>query len=367
MKQILNAATNTKTTDVVFIPVGMGVFLTHKREEMKAEMLSGWIEELNAYQEPHITLRCCLMPGQFELIQKHVNNPNITLSNHHGQDAYTVANAIQDQPGKKSMLINAGDHDWLVSLKKNNRPGECFKGHTLFNSTSDEYFALMTQFSAFSIPNLQKHFKSLKQFIFSMAQPTVEINKEIKVEIGKQADKTNTQKHEAKEKLKADVKQYETQFNTLMLELGIIRDALIETAQTDGQYKTVASSVNYLYQTLNEQTSAFFTKPSGSKYLSTQVHCKAAMDTAAKESATHRGWHGVDPIIRGILGVLAAIAVIPALVVEMNSKHGFAQTFFTTPETETSKKLAAFKLKFDEVYGRFEQLENEETKNLKTK
>jgi hypothetical protein len=174
MQQILNAATQTKSTDIVFIPVGMGVFLTHKKEEMKAEMLLGWINGLNSYQGPTLTLRCCLIPGQFETIQKALQNTKVTLINHAGEDAYTVANAVQDKLGGKSMLVNAGDHDWIVGFEQDKRPGQFSAGHTLFHSTSDEYFGLMTLFPAFSIANLRKFFTNLKQFIIGMPSSSVD-------------------------------------------------------------------------------------------------------------------------------------------------------------------------------------------------
>lgn len=157
MQQILAAAANTNTTDIVMIPVGMGVFLQqYRKEDIKNEMLEGWIKALNDYKGPPINLHGCLMPGQFEKIVSKVNNLNISFQDRAGQDAYTVANAIQDQPGRKSMLVNAGDHDWIAALDPGKGPGQFANGHTLYMSTSDEYFALTTLFSAFSIANIKR-------------------------------------------------------------------------------------------------------------------------------------------------------------------------------------------------------------------
>jgi hypothetical protein len=48
-------------------------------------------------------------------------------------------------------------------------------------------------------------------------------------------------------------------------------------------------------------------------------------------------WDKLNPIIKGILGVLAALTILPAIIVQTTTKQGFAGTFFTTPETEKTK------------------------------
>jgi len=50
-------------------------------------------------------------------------------------------------------------------------------------------------------------------------------------------------------------------------------------------------------------------------------------------------WRNLSPIIKGILGVLAILLVIPGLVVLGVSKHGLTGTFFSKPRTEDSEKL----------------------------
>ena len=169
MEQILYAATETGTTDVVMIPVGMGVFLLeYKKQVLKEEILKGWIDALNQYPATkRLTVHCCLMPGQFEVIVSRLTNPNIFLQNRVDQDAYTVANAIGDKPGRKSMLVNAGDHDWILPLEPGKAPGQCSLNHTLRHSTSDEYFALLTEFARFSIGNLKKLYSDISPFVVS--------------------------------------------------------------------------------------------------------------------------------------------------------------------------------------------------------
>lgn len=59
-------------------------------------------------------------------------------------------------------------------------------------------------------------------------------------------------------------------------------------------------------------------------------------------------WFHVNPILRGILGVLAAIFVIPALVVAAKSTHGYAGTFFSTPKSTVEVALEGMKFVLDE-------------------
>lgn len=47
-------------------------------------------------------------------------------------------------------------------------------------------------------------------------------------------------------------------------------------------------------------------------------------------------WRNLHPIIKGFLGILAALLVIPAILVEAYSKHGYIGTFFKKPHTEST-------------------------------
>ena len=48
-------------------------------------------------------------------------------------------------------------------------------------------------------------------------------------------------------------------------------------------------------------------------------------------------WEQLNPIFKGFLGVLAAITLIPALVVEFCTKKGYVQTFFPSKQTAAQK------------------------------
>ena len=159
MSMILRAAEETKTTHIVLIPFGMGVFLPQDesyKSKIKENILEGWIDGLSNYKGPKITIHCCLFPGHFATIQDRVSqNKQIELVNTQGQDAYVLTNRLQDS-GHNTFMVNAGDHDWIALLDKEGTPGQCGRNHTLFHSTADEYLSLMTLFSFFSIQNMYK-------------------------------------------------------------------------------------------------------------------------------------------------------------------------------------------------------------------
>jgi hypothetical protein len=179
MNQILLAAQATQTTDIVMIPFGMGVFIQGNKYEkqIKETMMQGIIAALKDYKGPPVKLHCCGWPDFFKQLES-ASNPLIQVLDKTGKDAYTVANYIQDigdeqhgyeegydvniAPRKlKSMLINAGDNDWTALLDQGKVPGQFSDGHTLYHSTSDEYFALVTNFAFYSVQNLIHLLKDL--------------------------------------------------------------------------------------------------------------------------------------------------------------------------------------------------------------
>ena len=138
--------------------------------------------------------------------------------------------------------------------------------------------------------------------------------------------------------------EYKVQIIDLLLQLSIRRDILNHKAQTNNDYKEVAKSVDKLCQTLHKCHDI----------------CKQAIENAHENSKHHRGWYKVDLIVRRIVGVLATIAVIPAIAVAISSKGGYAKTFFTKekPETRTANKITEFKQKFEDHKKQFIEKDN---------
>ena len=55
-------------------------------------------------------------------------------------------------------------------------------------------------------------------------------------------------------------------------------------------------------------------------------------------------WRNLNPIIKAILGVIAALTVIPAILAEFFSRDGFIGTFFNKPNTQMTKKFESMSL-----------------------
>ena len=156
-------------------------------------------------------------------------------------------------------------------------------------------------------------------------------------------------KQQAKERLKSALEPYQINFEQLLGQLRNTRDSLTQQALTNSSYETVSSRVSELYNTLENEMGIFFANPSMRKFQQCHDLCTGVIERAAEEAAQHRGWHAIDPIIRGILGVLAALTVLPALIVQATSKHGYLQTFFAKPVTTTSEQITAFAVQQNEI------------------
>jgi hypothetical protein len=97
----------------------------------------------------------------------------------------------------------------------------------------------------------------------------------------------------------------------------------------------------------------FFTNPTQHNFQECHKRCTRALDTAIQQYGQNKDWYQVNPIIRNILGILAAMTMLPALIIQATSKHGYIHTFFAKPATEDSK-LAEFKKQFEEQKSKFE-------------
>ncbi|MGQ3890067.1 hypothetical protein ACQUW5_13680 [Legionella sp. CNM-1927-20] len=176
MGSILEAAQTTNTTDIVLIPYGMGVFIQGRSWEgdVKESILSGMLKALRHYDGPPLVIHCCASDEFYNKLTS-VSNPRLTFINKGGFDAYTVANSIEDdptKPKKKAMLINAADDDWKALLDKTKKPGQLSASHHLYTSASDEYYALVTNLSFYSIQNLIHTFGNTKDQIIELRKKT---------------------------------------------------------------------------------------------------------------------------------------------------------------------------------------------------
>ncbi|CAM3044719.1 hypothetical protein LEWO105114_13250 [Legionella worsleiensis] len=109
------------------------------------------------------------------------------------------------------------------------------------------------------------------------------------------------------------------------------------------RYKALADSAEQLLTALENNKNNFFKNPTEKNLDILRIDSLREIKNAKKQFSKHRDlWYQIHPILRGILGLLAAITVVPAVLVELQAPNGFAGTFFKTPKTEAMQFLESF-------------------------
>jgi hypothetical protein len=148
--------------------------------------------------------------------------------------------------------------------------------------------------------------------------------------------------------LMPDLAKQEKEFNTLVRQLSDMAVRL-ELKRSSKVYIDASKAALLLSHKLQFAGETFFANPDATSLKAFKASCKNIF--ASKEAQglkEHRElWYQIHPILRGILGVLAALTIFPALIVGVISQHGYAGTFFTTPETTSGWALS--KLAFQQA------------------
>lgn len=127
---------------------------------------------------------------------------------------------------------------------------------------------------------------------------------------------------------------------------------LVEEAKTNSSYVVVAGVTLNLIVKL-ESAPTIFKNPqrvTQEEMESFKNLCKGAISDVRGEFEHHRSLlEQLHPVLKAILGVLAAITIIPAIVVEATSKHGYIGTFFNQYPTDSIDELDAFEARVGSV------------------
>ena len=109
-------------------------------------------------------------------------------------------------------------------------------------------------------------------------------------------------------------------------------------------YVNAKATAEALNTALSNAERAFFDNPITEHTFSKfKTDCMTAIDKSKQVLKAHRDtWHQLHPLIKGIIGVLATLLIIPALYVGLYTKDGYVQTFFHTPKTDSEAKLDLF-------------------------
>ncbi|CAM2926643.1 hypothetical protein [Legionella worsleiensis] len=128
-----------------------------------------------------------------------------------------------------------------------------------------------------------------------------------------------------------DIEPYREAYNELINKLSTV-------FTEHGKEKDEVAST--LIQRLTEEAK-FFDRPTAEQLGNFIKNCKDSINSASKELKKESDlWSAIHPVLKGILGVLAAITLIPALVTAAVTKNGFVGTFFNSPEPVSTKKLS---------------------------
>lgn len=157
---------------------------------------------------------------------------------------------------------------------------------------------------------------------------------------------------EVRKKLLQDnpLKIKQNKINKLFKTLKTKTNEIIEKSSTDSEYENAKLAAIILNNALDDARSDYFKSRLSDPKVFYKA-CNLAIKNAELEFKTHRGWHQLNPIFRGFLGILSTITVVPALIVSSVTKHGYLGTFFKTPRTDSSEKLAQFQKDLEKELG----------------
>jgi hypothetical protein len=139
----------------------------------------------------------------------------------------------------------------------------------------------------------------------------------------------------------ATLADFEQKFSIILAQLSMVQTKLSDRKLTNSNYEEAASAAALLCKTLTDRKNKFMENPTAPSMKDFRADCVNDIEQAQKIFKMHRGWHQIDPLIRKLLGVLALLTIIPALVVRITTKHGYLGTFFETPETDTAIQVAS--------------------------
>ncbi len=157
---------------------------------------------------------------------------------------------------------------------------------------------------------------------------------------------------EAVEHRKLNFRESQNRFNVLLADLDLITDRLRKKEKENPvDYGTVRQTAQSLHRLLQKKSNNFFANPTSESFELFKGECRILMADAENEFKNHRGNSLVDGILaimKGILGVLAALTVIPALIVESTFKRGYVKTFFSS-ETVSAQQFAEVKEDYNDL------------------
>ncbi|HHL3493393.1 TPA: Dot/Icm T4SS effector AnkF/LegA14/Ceg31 [Legionella pneumophila] len=158
-----------------------------------------------------------------------------------------------------------------------------------------------------------------------------------------QEDEIRAKQQHARLMLRLQIMPYQNSFNKLLDELQRKAELLSK------KYGSLHAATNVMQGLINDLSKVrndfFMNEITPQAFQKFERKCRKVLEEAKPVLSTHRGWHGYPDFVRRIIGVIATIAVIPALVVHFSSTKGYVGVFFSSKEnikTDSSEKMDEF-------------------------
>jgi hypothetical protein len=143
-----------------------------------------------------------------------------------------------------------------------------------------------------------------------------------------------------------------TQFQSLLEELNKFSGSL----STQKKYERLAPVINTLYIDLNNEFQRFQKNQTKDSLKAFKKASAKAINRVEKEFKHDCDvWKQIHPIIKGILGVLSVLTIIPAVVVAAKSKYGYFVTFFSKSNNNPLKELNGLRKQAKTIKKQMEQ------------
>lgn len=167
----------------------------------------------------------------------------------------------------------------------------------------------------------------------------------------KDEDKARAIKQQAQRELLGQVTPSYEKYRAV---LNVLQKKAVGLAQACSEENMKAvDCIDLLNKELAKAANKFFFQELTAESLQTfHYECTQAIKKATPTLAEHRGWFDYSIVFRAIIGVIATLTVIPALVVLVVSPSRYADTFFASKnsiQTDSIKKLHQFEEEFTAI------------------
>lgn len=167
------------------------------------------------------------------------------------------------------------------------------------------------------------------------------------IESDTRVNEEKNQRSKKRAQPKIDLSNEYQQFYASLRELADIYEKLSAKGKYGNKnYQNTAEQVLNVYVSIKDAGESFFSKPNNRTLINFSNITIAQINSIDPVLQEHRGnqfGRGIVAVLNGLLGIIAALTVIPALIVEVSTNKGYAGTFFSAPQPESAKAFQSVK------------------------